>query len=147
VALSIDLGRQGVLLDDEPYADWALRPREALELLRQGARLQLARDRTRGWGASGSDAVIEAWEACLEQDPTSEEAASSLVRIYSAQRQRQAASVTYERCRAALEVLGLRPSPALEEAHSAIWEPSPPRSAVRSGAPAPTGLAAKSEGW
>ena len=38
------------------------------------------------------------------------------MRVYSAQGQRQAVSVTYERCRAALEALGLRPSPALEEA-------------------------------
>ena len=39
--LSVALGQEGALLDDEPYADWALRPREALELLRQKARLTL----------------------------------------------------------------------------------------------------------
>ena len=38
-ALSIALAEDGVLLEDEPYADWAVRPREALELLRQRARL------------------------------------------------------------------------------------------------------------
>ena len=52
-AFCTSLAQDGVLLDDEPYADWALRPREALELLRQRARLQLARDRTRGWGPQG----------------------------------------------------------------------------------------------
>ena len=51
VALSGALAEDGVLLEDEPYADWALRPREALELLRQGARLELARDRARVGGA------------------------------------------------------------------------------------------------
>ena len=81
-ALSMALAEDGVLLEDEPYADWALRPREALELLRQRARLELARDRTRGQGRSGPEAVIEAWEACLAHDPASEEAASSLMRVY-----------------------------------------------------------------
>ena len=37
-ALSAALAEDGVLLEDEPYADWALRPREALDLLRQRAR-------------------------------------------------------------------------------------------------------------
>ena len=52
-ALSMALVEDGVLLEDEPYADWALRPREALELVRQRARLELARDRARGRGRSG----------------------------------------------------------------------------------------------
>ena len=85
VALSKALAEDGVLLEDEPYADWALRPREALELVRQRARLELARDRTRGHGRSAPEAVIEAWEDCLAHDPACEEAASSLMRVYSAQ--------------------------------------------------------------
>ncbi len=44
-ALSMALAEDGILLEDEPYADWALRPRESLELVRQRARLELARDR------------------------------------------------------------------------------------------------------
>ena len=47
-ALSAALVEERALLEDEPYTDWAIRPREALELLRQTARLQLARDRARG---------------------------------------------------------------------------------------------------
>ena len=47
------------------------------------------------------------------------------MRLYSAQGQRQQASSTYERCRSALESLGLRPSPALEEARLAIAEVAP----------------------
>jgi DNA-binding SARP family transcriptional activator len=88
-ALSMALAEDRVLLEDEPYADWALRPREALDLLRQRARLELARDRARGQGASRVEAVLAAWEDCLAHDPSSEEAASALVRIYCAQGQRQ----------------------------------------------------------
>jgi DNA-binding SARP family transcriptional activator len=124
-ALSIALAEDGVLLEDEPYADWAVRPREALELLRQRARLELARDRARGRGRSAREAVIEAWEACLAHDATSEEAASSLMRVYSARGKHQAVSVTYERCRSALEALGLLASPALEEAQRATTPPAP----------------------
>ena len=125
-ALAGALAEEGVLLEDEPYADWALRPREALELLRQRARLELARDRTRGFGRSQPEAVIEAWENCLSHDPTSEEAASALMRVYAAQGRRQMVSSTYERCRAALEELGLRTSPALEEVRRATVETAPP---------------------
>ncbi len=124
-ALCTALADDGVLLEDEPYADWALRPREALELLRQRARSELARDRSTGHGRSAPEAVIEAWEACLAHDAASEEAASSLMRIYSAQGQRQLAWRAYDRCRAALEALGLRVSPALAEAQRALMATAP----------------------
>jgi len=136
-ALSIALAEDGVLLEDEPYADWAVRPREALELLRQRARLELARDRARGRGSSAREAVIEAWEACLAHDATSEEAASSLMRVYSARGQHQAVSVTYERCRSALEALGLRASPALEEAQRAAMPLAPRSAPIGAGRPTP----------
>ena len=125
-ALVDALAEAGVLLEDEPYEDWALRPREALESLRQRARLELARDRTRGRGRSQPEAVIEAWEHCLSRDPASEEAASALMRLYAAQGRRKLASRTYERCRAALEELGLRIAPALEEVRRATLETVPP---------------------
>ncbi len=112
-ALSSALKLDGVLLDEDRYADWAVAPREALELLRQRARLALARDRARGFGRSHPDAVVEAWEDCLSADPTSEEAASSLVRIYSVRGNQQLAASAYQRCRAALEVGGLTVSPEL----------------------------------
>ncbi len=47
------LSENGLVLADEPYADWALRAREELEALRQQARLALARDRSRGFGRAG----------------------------------------------------------------------------------------------
>ena len=36
-ALSTALLQDSALLEDEPYAEWALQPREALELLRQSS--------------------------------------------------------------------------------------------------------------
>ncbi len=127
-ALVTALSNEGVLLEDEPYADWAIGPREHLETLRQKARTELARDRARGEGRSQPEAVIEAWEECLAHDPTSEEAASALMRVHAARGHRQVALQAYDRCRAALEDLGLRVSPALEELQRSTVAAAPPRS-------------------
>ena len=117
------------LLADEPYTDWAMRPRERLEMLRQEARLTLARDRARGAGRSGPEAVQAAWESCLEHDAACEEAAAALVQAYFARGQRQLAALAYQRCSAALAELGLRPSPSLEAAYAtASFEAAPSRS-------------------
>ena len=89
-------------------AEWAVRPRERLEWDRQEARLALARDRARGKGRSQPEAVIEAWASCLAHEPTSEEAASALIGVYGAQRRHALVDATYDRCRSALEELGLR---------------------------------------
>ena len=118
-AFSTALQQDGVLLDNEPYVECGLAPRQALELLRQRARLELARDRSRGYGRSQPEAVIDAWENCFAHDAASEEAAHALMRVYSATGQRQLASSTFERCRAALEGIGLAISPALQEARRA----------------------------
>ena len=116
-ALSTALLEDGVLLVDEPYSDWAVEPRYALELLRQRARLELAHDRTKGHGRSQPIAVIDALEACLAYDPASEDAAASLMRAYATQGQRQLVARTYRRCRQGLEELGLEPSAALERTY------------------------------
>ena len=116
-ALATALSEQGVLLEDELYADWSVRRRDRLELSRQAARMALARDRSTGHGASGAESVIEAWEAVFSHDPASEEAATALMGAYASQGQRQLAVRTYDRCRAGLEDLGLEPSPALERAY------------------------------
>ena len=109
------LSTGGVPLEDELEADWAARARERVEYLRQEARLELARDRSRGVGRDHPDEVLEAWQACLGADPTDEEAAAALMQLYVARGRRPAAVAVYERCRAALADLGLRTSPALEE--------------------------------
>ena len=128
--LGAALAEEGELLADEPYADWALRPRERLAALRQEARLALARDRAKGAGDSRPEAVLAAFQACFEHDPASEEVAGALVTAYFAHGHRELAVRAYERCRAALEELGLGPSPWLEEVYAtAAFEAAPSRPA------------------
>ena len=93
------------------------RPREGLELARQEARLALAQDRSRGFGRSGREEVIEAWESYAANDPASEEAAVALMSAYAAQGQRHRVARAYRRCCDGLEELGLKPSAALEQAY------------------------------
>lgn len=114
-ALAEALSSGGVPLEDEPVAEWADRVRDRLEDLRQDARLELARDRSRGVGRSSPDEVQQAWQDCLDAAPTCEEAASALMRLHAAQNRRPQALAVYERCAGALGALGLRGSPALEE--------------------------------
>jgi len=126
-ALAATLAEDGELLADEPYADWAAGPRERLDALRQEARLALARDRAMGSGRSGRDDVLAAWQSCLDHDPACEEAAGALVRGYFAQGRPEQAARVFERCRAALEELGLRISPSLERVYAvAAREPAAP---------------------
>jgi class 3 adenylate cyclase len=104
-----------------------------LEWARQEARLALARDRSKGFGRSKPEAVVASWESCLSADPTCEEAASALIQIYAAQQRWSLVADTHERCRRALDELGLAVSPAMEEIHAgAVREtsPSPDRGAA-----------------
>jgi class 3 adenylate cyclase/tetratricopeptide (TPR) repeat protein len=126
------LAFEGALLEDEPFAEWAMHRRDQLEVARQEARLALARERDRMTGPLGPDAsagtAVEAWESCLEHDPACEEAAAALMRAYSARGQRHLVVRTYDRCRAALEDLGLRATPALDQLLAAATaEGAPPR--------------------
>ena len=109
------LSTGGAPLEDEPEAEWAAPVRERVEYLRQEARLELARDRSRGVGRARPEEVLQAWQACLEADPTDEEAAAALMQLYVAYGRRPAAVAVYERCRSALADLGMKTSPALEE--------------------------------
>ena len=105
--------------------------RDRLEDLRQEARLELARDRSRGVGRARPEEVQQAWQACLETNPTCEEAALALIRLHVAQNRRPQALDIYERCTAALGRLGLQASPALEELRASMEYAVPP------GRPAP----------
>ncbi|HXW80276.1 MAG TPA: AAA family ATPase, partial [Acidimicrobiales bacterium] len=133
------LAEEGHLLEDEPLADWAVRPREHLEWTRQEARLALARDRAKGFGRSNPSEVVDAWEACLSHDPSCEEAASALVRVYGAQKRLLLLEAAYGRCHTALEEMGLRTSPALEQLYTASRPAARPQSsrAEASSRPAP----------
>jgi class 3 adenylate cyclase/tetratricopeptide (TPR) repeat protein len=136
-ALVEALSTGGVPLEDEPEAEWAVPVRERVEYLRQEARLELARDRSRGVGRAHPEEVLQAWQACSEADPTDEEAASTLMQLHVAQGRRPRAVAVYERCRAALANLGMKTSPALEEVRVNADGPVPglsgPSSAVGPG--------------
>ena len=119
-ALAAALADDGDLLPDEPYPDWADRARDRLNSLRQEGRLALARDRAKGRGRSEPDDVTAAWLACLDHDPACEEAAGALIRGYLAQGRPEQAARAFERCRAALEELGLRISPSLERIYASV---------------------------
>src|ERR1700722_11471997 len=124
-ALAVALAEDGDLLADEPYAEWAIRVRERYETLLQEARLALARDRAMGAGRAGPDDVLAAWQSCLDHDPASEEAAGALIRAYVAQGRPELAARVFERCRVALEQLGLRISPSLERLYGPARAPRP----------------------
>jgi class 3 adenylate cyclase len=78
---------------------------------------------------------VQAWESCLAHDPTCEEAACALMRVYAGQGRRQLVSNTHERCRSAVEQLGLRTSLALDEVYRATVERAPPRGVGTPGGP------------
>jgi DNA-binding SARP family transcriptional activator/class 3 adenylate cyclase/tetratricopeptide (TPR) repeat protein len=138
--LAAALADDSELLPGEPYADWADRARDQLNSLRQEARLALARDRAKGAGRSAPPDVTAAWLACLDHDPACEEAAGALIRGYLADGRPEQAARVFERCRAALDDLGLRISPAIERIYAAATAAraaAPPPLAPPDPAPAP----------
>jgi adenylate cyclase len=136
-AISAALADDGELLPDEPYADWAERARDQLNSLRQEARLAVARDRAKGAGRSAAEDVAAAWLACLDHDPACEEAAAAVIRGFLAQGRPEQAVRVFERCRGALEQLGLRISPSLERIYTSSLAAHAPAPRVLRASPAP----------
>ncbi|MGD0701912.1 MAG: AAA family ATPase [Trebonia sp.] len=143
-ALAATLADDTDLLSGEPYADWADRARDRLNGLRQEARLCLARDRAKGAGRSGPDAVAAAWQGCLDHDPACEEAAGALIRGALAQGRPEQVVRVFERCRAALEQLGLRISPSLGRIYASAIAAHAPEAPLPPAAPASASAPARS---
>ena len=137
-ALAAALAADDELLTDEPYAGWADLARDRLNALRQEARLVLARERSKGAGRPGPEDVTAAWLACLDHDPACEEAAGALIRGYLAQGRPEQAVRVFERCRAALEELGLRISPSLERIYASATAARAPVTPGPAASPAPS---------
>lgn len=120
-ALVSALATDATLLPEEPYASWAMAARQELEELRHAARLELARDRTRGHGHADPPSVAAAWTAVARQDPASEEAAIALMRVHAAAGQRDRAIRAYVQCvRALRSDLDAEPSAQLEAAYADV---------------------------
>jgi class 3 adenylate cyclase len=136
-ALAAALAGDAEPLPDEPYADWADRARDRLSSLCQEARLALARDRAKGAGRSGPEDVAAAWLACLDHDQACEEAAAALIRAHLAEGRPEQAARVFERCRAALERLGLRISPSLERIYAPAVAAHAPQPVTASNPPLP----------
>ena len=101
-ALSLALSERGVLLEDQPYEEWSLRPRRARAGPSGGPPGSGPGPFTRFWPRQPG-ALSEAWEAVLAADATSEEAATALMGTYVAHGQRHLVARAYQRCRDGLK--------------------------------------------
>ena len=111
---------RGELLPDDPYAEWAAGPREALaqDELAILAQLALLQER----GGDGDDA-IETLRGLLEIDPADEPAHQSLMRLYAIGGQRRMALRQYQRLRAVLaRELGVEASDESRQLYRDILE-------------------------
>ena len=111
---------RGELLPDDPYAEWAAGPREALAQDELAILTQLALLQERG---GNRDDAIETLRELLELDPADEPAHQSLMRLYAIGGQRRMALRQYERLRAVLaRELGVEPSDESRQLYRDILE-------------------------
>jgi DNA-binding SARP family transcriptional activator len=117
---------RGDLLEEDPYAEWAIRERERLRELRLDGLARLA-------DLCLSDAdyptAVSLCEQALAFDPSRETLWRSLMRAHALNGDRAAALRTFESCRAALaRDLGVDPLPETLALHGQILqaEPLPP---------------------
>ena len=127
--LALDL-YVGELLPEDQYADWAARPRERL----RASQLQLLSELALVHEDRGEYAdAIDALRRLTAQEPTHEEACTSLMRLHIAAGQRWNALREYAQLRTALrEELELEPSAATRALYAAIIaDEGQPRTAQR----------------
>lgn len=108
----------GELLPTDPYEDWPVARREALQHAWEGAVLDLA---ALDLEANDPQASVPSLELLLAIDPTIEAAHRALMRGYIAAGQRDRAMRQYARCVSALESeLGVEPDAETQALHAAI---------------------------
>lgn len=109
---------QGDLLEDDPYEEWALRPREQL----REAHLALLEELTDCLLHVGAPAeAIDLCERGLAQDRTREGLYVQLMRSHRAAGHVAEALQVYERCRRVLaEEFGVDPGPAVQAAYAQL---------------------------
>ena len=122
---------RGDLLEEDPYAEWAIPERERLRALRLEALARLAEMRL---AEADYPAAIAAYEQALTLDSGRETLWRDLMRAHASSGDRAAALRAFDRCRAALSRdLGVDPLPETLALHAQILRddsaPPPPSAA------------------
>lgn len=119
---ALELAR-GELLDDEPYADWLVEPRQRYATAVRNARLTAAEAALAEGDPHGA---LRHAERAITEDPLDERATRDVMLAHYLDANRHAALDAYEQCRSALvEELGVDPSDATEDLHRAILRDRP----------------------
>lgn len=115
---------RGDLFEEDPYEEWALRPREQLRGVHLAVREELA-DCLIHLGLS--DEAVEICEQGLADERTREGLYVQLMHAHHASGRLAEALQSYERCRGALaEELGVDPGPAVQAVHERLLKGEAP---------------------
>ena len=130
-----DLLRAGLVLEDEPDADWAQPAREEQASQLREVRLLLAE----AWLGTGAPAEAEAIAtAAVAADPYDERSRRALMRAHAAAGEPSRALASYAELRELLATeLGADPAPETQDLHLAILREGEPRDADRVPGPGP----------